>query len=231
MNKPSILLVEDEDVLAMVVRETLERVNFRVTLASNGVEGWVRFMHEKPDLCIIDVMLPRKDGLSLVSDIRKVDELVPIILLTSRVRTEDVLKGLEAGADDYIKKPFSLEEMILRIKGLLRRSGINALVNPAVPDEDVFIGSYKLHYIRQELIHKEKIYHLSQKEADLLQLLIGHKNNLLDRHTALIKIWGEDNIFNSRSMDVYITRIRKYLIDDSSVQILNIRSKGYKLID
>jgi two-component system response regulator TrcR len=231
MNKPTILLVEDEEVLAMVVRETLEKVNFNVVTAVNGVEGWTRFMHQKPDLCIIDVMLPRKDGLSLVSDIRKVDELVPIIFLTSRVRTEDVLKGLEAGADDYIKKPFSLEELILRIRGLLRRSGMGATPQPAILNDDVLIGSYRLNHTRQELIWGEKSLSLSQREADLLRLLISHKNSLLDRHTALIQIWGDDNIFNARSMDVYITRLRKYLQGDPAVQILNIRSKGYKLID
>jgi two-component system, OmpR family, response regulator TrcR len=230
MNKQKILLVEDEEVLAMVIKETLERFNFDVVVSFNGVEGWTRFIYEKPDCCIIDIMLPRKDGISLVSDIRKVNLHVPIILLTSRVRTEDVLKGLTAGADDYIKKPFSLEELILRVKGLLRRSDIHTAAETLSLAEDMTIGRYSLKYSRQELTCAGKIYNLSEKEADLLKLLMEYKNNLLDRHTALIKIWGDDNIFNSRSMDVYVTRIRKYLADDATVQIINIRSKGYKLI-
>lgn len=231
MNKIKILLVEDEEVLAMVVKETLEKFDFEISVALNGVEGWSRFNYDKPDICIIDVMLPRKDGLSLVSDIRKIDEQVPIIFLTARVRTEDVLKGLEAGADDYMKKPFSMEELILRIKSLLRRANLHLNIVAIDLPEEVTVGNYRLNYLRQELIHNQGTINLSQRETELLKLLLDHKNKLLDRHLALIKIWGEDSIFNSRSMDVYISRIRKYLVHDANVQIINVRGQGYKLID
>lgn len=231
MNKIKILLVEDEEVLAMIVKETLEKFDFEISVALNGVEGWSRFNYDKPDICIIDVMLPRKDGLSLVSDIRKIDEQVPIIFLTARVRTEDVLKGLEAGADDYMKKPFSMEELILRIKSLLRRANLHLNIVTVDLPEEVTVGNYRLNYLRQELIHNQGTINLSQRETELLKLLLDHKNKLLDRHLALIKIWGEDSIFNSRSMDVYISRIRKYLVHDANVQIINVRGQGYKLID
>jgi two-component system response regulator TrcR len=229
MDRINVLLVEDEEVLAMVIKETLESREFDVAIAGNGVDGWSRFNLNKPDICVIDIMLPRKNGLSLVEDIRKVDQDIPLIFLTAKTQTDDVLKGLEAGADDYIKKPFSMEELILRIKKLVRRH--NKAINVPVNIIDNSIGKYHFNEVRLTLAIHERVFNLSQRETDLIKLLIAHKNALLDRHTALICIWGEDNVFNARSMDVYISRLRKYLSGDPAIEIINVRGQGYKLVD
>jgi len=231
MEKIKLLLVEDEEMLAMIIKETLETRGFDIILASNGVEGWSRFKLDKPDICVIDIMMPRKDGLSLVEDIRKTDENIPVIFLTAKIQTADVLKGLEAGADDYMKKPFSMEELIMRLKNLVRRSNRQSVDTPNTRGASLTIGNYHLNYIRLELLFNNVIINLSQREADLLKLLIEHKNDLLERRTALLKIWGEENVFNTRSMDVYITRLRKYLLHDPAVEIINVRGFGYKLIE
>lgn len=234
MEKIKILLVEDEEILAMVVKETLEKRGFEIAIATNGVDGWSKFNYDKPDICLIDIMMPRKDGLSLVADIRKVDELVPVIFLTARTQTADVLKGLEIGADDYIKKPFSMEELILRIKGLIRRTAkaTKEVIIISEQESNATIGDYHFNYTRLKLIYKaDVVTNLSQREAELLKLLLENKNDLLDKRTALLKIWGEDTIFTSRSMDVYVTRLRKYLLNDARVEIVNVRGRGYKLVD
>lgn len=231
MMKTKVLLVEDEAVLAMVVKETLEMNGFEIEVASNGVEGWTRFKNSQPDICVIDVMMPRKDGFSLVEDIRKIDDLVPIIFLTAKVQTGDVLKGLEIGADDYMKKPFSMEELMLRIKKLVRRSSVRPNDSSSGALEDNTIGKFYFNFKRLELSYENTVINLSQREAELLNLLLMHKNNVLERQTALIKLWEDDSVFAARSMDVYITRLRKFLALDPSVAILNVRGVGYKLID
>ena len=231
MDKIKILLVEDEDVLAMIVKETLETRGFEILIAANGVQGWSYFNNKKPDLCIIDVMMPRKDGFSLVQDIRKVNELIPIIFLTAKTQTEDVLTGLEIGADDYMKKPFSMEELILRVKSLLRRNLHVQETVPAQSAETFIVGRYCFNYPNLELSEGDTVYRLSQREAELMKLLAENKNKLLDRRTALLKIWGDDSLFNARSMDVYITRLRKFLHSDPAVEIVNIRGHGFKLIE
>jgi two-component system response regulator TrcR len=231
MDNIKVLLVEDEAVLAMVIRETLTPMGFDISIAANGVEGWSLFHSCKPDICVVDIMMPRKDGLSLVADIRQVDGLIPIIFLTARTQTIDVLKGFETGADDYMKKPFSMEELIFRLRSQLRRR------TPVSPDAGaltpvvITVGGFQFDYQRLELIRAGNVINLSQREADLLALLLQQKNNLLERRSALLKIWGDDNVFNARSMDVYITRLRKYLQVDPRVEIVNIRGQGYKLID
>ena len=225
------LLVEDESVLAMVIRETLTPLGFDISIAANGVEGWSLFHSARPDICVVDIMMPRKDGLSLVADIRQIDEGIPIIFLTAKTQTADVLKGFETGADDYMKKPFSMEELIYRLRSQLRRR-TPAPPDPATATPSVIdVGGFQFDHQRLELIHAGKAIGLSQREADLLALLVQHKNNLLERRAALLKIWGDDNVFNARSMDVYITRLRKYLQLDPRVEIVNIRGQGYKLID
>jgi two-component system, OmpR family, response regulator TrcR len=229
MDKFKILLIEDEPVLAMLIKETLETQGFEISVGVNGMEGWSLFKNKKPDLCIVDVFMPKKDGFSLVEDIRGVDQLTPIIFLTARTQTEDVLKGLEIGADDYMKKPFSMEELILRIRNLLRRANTNG--DTESNKEAVAIGSYKFNHQRLTLSRDEASHHLTQREADLLDMLVKNKNRLLERKTALLKLWGDDNGFNARSMDVYIARLRKFLVKDSSVEIQNVRGYGYKLID
>jgi DNA-binding response OmpR family regulator len=231
MEKIKVLLVEDEEVLAMVVKETLESRGFDISTAANGVAGWSHFNHQRPDICILDIMMPRRDGLSLLADIRLVEPDVPVIMLTAKVETEDVLRGLQLGADDYMKKPFSMEELILRIKRLTRKRHQDVLADTTSSGDQSAIGHYTFNPTRLELRTGDNLFNLSQREADVLQLLAAAKNQLLDKRAALIKIWGEDTIFNSRSMDVYITRLRKYLALDAGVSILNIRGKGYKLVD
>ncbi|WP_312306273.1 response regulator transcription factor [Chryseobacterium sp.] len=231
MNKIKVLLVEDESMLAMVVKETLEMKGFEIEIADNGVEGWVKFKNKQPDICVVDIMMPRKDGFSLVEDIRKVDDLVPIIFLSAKSQTADVIKGLEIGADDYMKKPFSMEELILRIKKLIRRTSVDPIESSSATLIDNTIGKFQFNFKRLELVHRNVTINLSQREAELLNLLIIHKNQVLERRMALLKLWGDDNIFTARSMDVYITRLRKFLALDSSIEILNIRGIGFKLID
>ncbi len=230
MNKIKVLLVDDEHVLAAIIKESLELREFTVHLALNGIDGWNQFKELKPDICVIDVVLPRKDGFALVSEIRLIDEHIPIMFLTARSETEDVIRGLEVGADDYMKKPFSMEELVLRLKVLVRRrsGGFNTRLDAI---EETKVGGYLFNYSRMELSRERETIQLSQREAELLQLLIDTKNGLLDRKTALIKLWGKVDIFSARSMDVYITRIRKYFKPDASVEIVNIRGKGYSLVE
>ena len=177
-------------------------------------------------------MMPRKDGYSLVEDIRTVDQLTPVIFLTAKNQTEDVLKGLKIGADDYMKKPFSMEELILRMQKLVRRQ--HSYPNDpkqTLPEENLEVGRFLFNPHRLELAFGTNKVNLSQRESELLELLIKHKNQLLDRNTALLQLWGDNNPFTARSMDVYITRLRKYLSADSKVEIQNIRNRGYKLIE
>jgi two-component system, OmpR family, response regulator TrcR len=229
MEKIKVLLVEDEPVLAAIVKESLETRGFAISIAANGVEGWSMFNSTKPDVCIVDVMLPRKNGFSLVSDIRTIDEQIPIIFLTARTQTEDVLKGFEIGADDYVKKPFSMEELIVRIKAVVRRKQ-GVLTRRFEPTEEQVIGAFSFNFQKLELAQNEHVLALSQREGDLLNLLLQHRNQLLERKTALIKLWGDDSPLNVRSMDVYITRLRKLLQQDPSVEIINVRGQGYSLV-
>lgn len=228
MEKIKLLLVEDQAILAQVTRETLQTRGFDILIAYNGIEGWSLYNSFTPDICVVDIMMPHKDGLSLVADIRKVNEDIPIIFLTAKTQTADVIGGLEIGADDYMKKPFSMEELILRVKRLVRTASKQAVIQQEIPTT---IGDYSFNYARQELCYCDQVINLSQREAHLLQMLLENKNALLVRKDALLKIWGEDNFFNARSMDVYITRLRKYLQHGASIQILNVRGKGYKLVE
>ena len=215
----------------MVIRETLTPMGFEITIAANGVEGWSLFRSTRPDICVVDIMMPRKDGLSLVADIRQVDTLTPIIFLTAKTQTADVLKGFETGADDYMKKPFSMEELIFRLRSQLRRRTPAVFAAGAGVPVLETLGRFQFDHQRLELSIDGNAISLSQREGDLLALLMQHKNNLLERRAALLKIWRDDNVYNARSMDVYITRLRKYLQADPRVEIQNVRGQGYKLID
>jgi DNA-binding response OmpR family regulator len=230
MENIKVLLVEDEGVLALLVKESLATRGFEVIVAANGVEGWSLFNQNKPDICIVDIMMPRKDGFSLVADIRLIDGIVPIIFLTAKIQTKDVLKGLEMGADDYIKKPFSMEELILRVNGLLRRSNTKKDLQTAL-SPDLELGKLRFNHLKMQLYNGDQTIGLSKREADLMDLLIQYKNQLLERRTALIKLWGSDDVFSARSMDVYITRLRKFIRDDFSLEILNVRGQGYTLVE
>lgn len=230
MNKTEILLVEDEEVLAMIIKETLELRGFNINLAKNGVEGWAMYHQIRPDICVIDVMMPRKSGYDLVSDIRKVDEWTPIIFLTAKIQQSDVLKGLEIGADDYVKKPFSMEELILRIDRLCKRNHKHPSLTSVTNNSVIQIGDWIFDCKNMRLSNTAVFYTLSQREAELLQILSFNLNELVERRDILLKVWGDDSPFNARSMDVYITRLRKYFSSSVNVQILNIRGRGYKLV-
>jgi len=229
MKKIKLLLVEDEIVLAGVVKETLEANGFQISHAENGQQGWEQYLSFRPELCVVDIMMPRKDGLSLVKDIRSVDEQTPIIFLTAKSETQDVIKGLQTGADDYIKKPFSIEELILRIKTLLKRT--QPLQTSSNGNNGIyFLGTYIFDYNRQELRHEKELVRLSLREADILKMLAEKPNVTTHRKNILLDLWGDDNFFNARNMDVYISKIRKYLQHDPSVQLINVRGLGYKLV-
>lgn len=228
MENIRVLLVEDEEILASIIKESLEKRGFTIELAKNGVEGWTKYKTFRPDVCVIDIMMPRKDGFSLTQEIRVVDEEIPVIMLTARTQTEDVLRGFEVGADDYMKKPFSMEELISRLKALVRRKITQTA--DAQP-RNMQIGKFTFRHQYLELMNGAIISTVSQREADLLLLLVQHKNVLLDRKLALIRLWGEDTPFTARSMDVYITRLRKLLREDASLEIINSRGQGYSLIE
>ena len=223
--KMKILLVEDEIFLGQIVTETLSSRGFELRHESSGNAIIEAFQQFKPDICLFDIMLPGKDGFTLLEEIRRINRQVPVIFLTAKSMSEDVVKGFEKGCNDYIRKPFSMEELIVRINALLQRTAVTSDLN-----EQFVIGEYTFYYTRQELIYKGEVIKLTGREADLLKLLVQHKNNLMDKKKALLELWGDDSFFNNRSMDVFITKLRKYLSKDTTVSILNIRGMGYKLI-
>lgn len=224
MNKIKILLAEDEASLGMIVKESLESRDFEVFLASNGEEAFKIYQKETPDILVLDVMMPKKDGFTLAKEIRLENKRIPIVFLTAKSQTSDVLEGFSHGGNDYLKKPFSMEELIVRIKSLLNRIEFQANL------EAIEIGNYLFNYAKQTLSFKEKTFHLTSREAELLFQLSEKKNELLDRTFILNKLWGNDDFFNARSMDVFISKLRKKLQHDSNIQIINVRGFGYKLI-
>jgi two-component system OmpR family response regulator len=226
--KLKILFVEDDTNLGTLLREYLEAKGYSTTLAVNGKQGFDLFSKDKFNICILDVMMPVKDGYTLAKEIRAVDANVPIVFLTAKSMKEDTIEGFNAGADDYITKPFSMEELLARIKAILRRTEIKVNANDSQTEFN--IGNYKFDYQHQTLDIKGSQQKLTTKEADLLKLLCLHANDILDRNFALKAIWNDDNYFNGRSMDVYIAKLRKYLKDDPSVEIINVHGKGFKLL-
>lgn len=226
--KLKILLVEDDANLGTLLREYLEAKGFTTVLAVDGKQGFEMFSKDKFNLCILDVMMPVKDGYTLAKEIRALDANVPIVFLTAKSMKEDTIEGFNVGADDYITKPFSMEELLMRIKAILRRTEIKVNVNDA--QSEFNIGRYKFDYQHQTLEFNGSPQKLTTKEADLLKLLCLHENDILDRNFALKAIWHDDNYFNGRSMDVYIAKLRKYLKDDPSVEIINVHGKGFKLL-
>jgi len=224
--KTKILLCEDDENLGMLLREYLQAKGFIVDLLPDGDAGYQTFVNDKYDICIFDVMMPKKDGFTLAQDIRKINATVPIIFLTVRSLKEDILEGFKIGADDYITKPFSMEELLFRIEAILRRShGKNSKLNG-----EVQLGNFSFDTQKQQLTIGEKKIKLTTKESELLTLLAQSANSILERNFALKSIWVEDNYFNARSMDVYITKLRKILREDPRLEIINIHGKGYKLI-
>lgn len=222
--KIKVLLAEDEPALALIIKESLETRNFIVLPCKNGQEAFDVFVSEHPDILVLDVMMPVKDGFSLAKDVRKMDKKVPIIFLTAKSQTQDVVEGFTIGGNDYLKKPFSMEELIVRIHSLLGR------ISSEKKNEQIYIGKYLFDAVKQTLSYNNTLETLTYRETALLELLIENKNEIIDRSIILKKIWGDDDFFNGRSLDVFITKLRKKVSLDSSIQIINIRSQGYKLI-
>ncbi len=228
MSKNKILFVEDELSLGLIVKESLETRGFEVNYSQDGLAGLNSFKEFKPDICLLDIMLPVKDGFTLAQDIRKLDARVPIIFITARSQTPDVVKGFEIGANDYIKKPFSMEELVVRIKA--RLSDNSGFMEKQDAQRSFVLGQYQFNYDKQILVIQGREKKLTHREAEILRLLCINRNEVLERSQVLDKVWGDDNFFNARSMDVFITKLRKYLADDPEVEILNVRGIGYKII-
>jgi len=230
MENNRILLVEDDPNFGTVLKDYLSLNDYKVTLAKDGLEGLIMFKNDDYDLCILDVMMPRKDGFSLAKDIRGTNSEVPIIFLTARTMKEDVLKGYQSGADDYLNKPFDSEVLLYKIKAILQRKESEQTI-----EEDTFefkIGKFDFNSKLRHLSYDGgEIQKLSPKESKLLKLLATYKNDLMPRELALTKIWRDDNYFTSRSMDVYIAKLRKYLKPDPNVEILNIHGEGFRLLE
>ena len=224
-DKKTILLAEDEPALGQIIKESLETRDFNVLLCSDGLMAYEVYKKAQPELLVLDVMMPKKDGFSLAKDVRMIDDTIPIIFLTAKSQTQDVVEGFTIGGNDYLKKPFSMEELIVRINNLLHRTQVQKT------SEILQIGQYVFDFPKQTLQYgEEEKKQLTHREAHLLFHLIKNKNNVLERSLILNKLWGNDDFFSARSMDVFITKLRKKLIQDDSVQIVNVRGFGYKLI-
>jgi DNA-binding response OmpR family regulator len=220
-----VLLIEDEPALGMIVKDSLAYRGFTVLYAGNGTDGLEKYRHHRPDIVVVDVMMPDIDGFTVAEQIRRENNAIPIMFLTARSQTADVVRGFELGGNDYLKKPFSLDELVARIHALLRRP------SPLTEETDLLrIGRYSFDPAKQKLSILDKEEMLSHREAELLRLLHQQKNQVLEKSAALLELWGDDSFFNGRSLDVFITRLRRYLREDPNVQIVNIRGIGYKLI-
>ena len=224
MPKTNILLAEDEPALGQIIKESLETRDFNVLLCPDGDTALKTYQKESPELLVLDVMMPKKDGFTLAKEIRAIDDTIPIIFLTAKSQTHDVVEGFTIGGNDYLKKPFSMEELIVRINNLLNRSQIQKTA------DILHIGNYKFNFPKQLLEINNETQQLTHREAHLLFHLIKNKNQVLDRSLILTKLWGNDDFFSARSMDVFITKLRKKLSKDSNLQIINVRGFGYKLI-
>ncbi len=232
-NNNSILLVEDDQNFGDVLKSYLEMHEYEITLATDGVEGLEKYNQGEYDLCIFDVMMPKKDGFTLAEEIREKDKEMPIIFLTAKTMKDDVLKGFKLGADDYISKPFNSEELLYRIQAILKRSQGKSDAKEEIKEFD--IGKFHFNFPLRILTfdpggedeHESK---LSPKEAQLLRMFAMYKNDILPRSEALTKIWGEDNYFTARSMDVFVTKLRKYLKKDENIEIVNIHGNGFQLL-
>ena len=225
--KTRILLAEDDENLGLLLKEYLQAKGFETDLYKDGEKAFKGFKNHHYDICLLDVMMPVKDGLSLAKDIRMVNSTMPILFLTAKSMKEDVLEGFSVGADDYMTKPFSIEELLVRIEAILRRSRKDF----GLGNQEIFqIGQYFFDVTKQTLTRNEEVRRLTTKESELLKYLCMNKNSVLDRNFALKTIWIDDSYFNARSMDVYITKLRKYLNNDPTIEIINVRGKGFKLI-
>ena len=227
MSKTKVFYVEDELFLGKIVKESLESRGFEVVMESDGAKATGVYKKCKPDICILDIMLPNKDGFTVADEIRELDEEVPIIFLTAKTQTEDVVKGFSLGGNDYIRKPFSMEELIVRIHNVLRSK---LEVQQKINSESVTMGKYNFHLNRQLLSDGKEDCKLSYRESELLKILYENRDKIIDRKDILNLLWGNDNFFNSRNLDVYITKIRSYLKEDPSLEIITIKGIGYRFV-
>lgn len=231
MENLKILLVEDDNNLGQLLKEYLDVKKFPTTLCRDGESAWSLYQKEDFDFCIFDVMLPKLDGFSLAERIREQDQQIPILFLTAKSLKEDTIRGLKIGADDYMTKPFRMEELLLRMEAIMRRIKNPGPVEPE-PSGPILVGKFNFHYHSRKLVQDDGLAHkLTSKEAELLKMLCLRKNQVLDRSKALKNIWGDDSYFNARSMDVYITKLRKYLKYDEQLQIINVHGQGFKLVE
>lgn len=225
MEKIKVLLVEDETTLAMIIKDTLDGNEFEIILAANGEEGIARYTSEKPDIIVSDIMMPDMDGFTMVKKIRKTNQTIPVLFLSARSAANDVVEGFETGGNDYLKKPFGMAELIIRIKALLNK------VRPQSITTFIFeIGNYTFDSVKQTLdVYGEKRL-LSNRESEILKRLCEYQNQILPMKEVLLDLWGDDSFFNARSLHVFITKLRHKLSQDKTIQILNVRGRGYKLI-
>lgn len=227
MSATKILYAEDELFLGKIVRESLESRGFEVIMESDGAKVISQFKTSKPDICVLDVMLPNKDGFTIADEIRDLDEEVPIIFLTAKTQTEDVVKGFSLGGNDYVRKPFSMEELIARIQNLLKNKSEGT---QKISGGSAVIGKYNFQLNRQLLSNGKEERKLSFRESELLKLLYENRDKIIDRKDILNLLWGNDSFFNSRNLDVYITKLRSYLKEDPSLEIITIKGIGYRFV-
>jgi len=225
--KIRVLLAEDDENLGFLLKEYLQAKDYEVDLYKDGEKAFKGFQNNYYDICILDVMMPIKDGFTLAKEIRMSNGTMPILFLTAKSMKEDVIEGFALGADDYMTKPFSIEELLMRLEAILRRTRKDS---PLTEQSQFQIGKYIFDATKQTLQVDNDVRKLTTKESELLKYLCINKNSLLDRNFALKTIWVDDSYFNARSMDVYITKLRKYLSDDPTIEIINVRGKGFKLI-
>ena len=229
MEKIKVLLVEDEQTLAMIIKDTLEGQGFLIHTAADGEEGLRLFFDLRPDVLVADVMMPHMDGFEMVRRIRQTDRRIPVLFLTARSAVNDVVEGFELGANDYLKKPFGMQELIVRIKALMGRA---CTYTPPAESEQILykIGRYQLDTRRQLLLHEGTEQELSHREAGILRLLCQNRNCVVNMRDILLDLWGDDSFFNQRSLHVFITKLRHKLAKDDHIRIINVRGIGYKLI-
>lgn len=226
----NVLLVEDEETLALIIKDTLEGQGFRIRLAKDGEEGLRRFFEEKPDVLVADVMMPRMDGFEMVRRIRRQDKQTPVLFLTARSATSDVVEGFELGGNDYLKKPFGMQELIVRIKALLGRASNYSAPEKQTSVTEFEIGRYRFNAITQRLSYLGNETELSYRESEILRRLCENRNEVTLMQDILIELWGNDTFFNQRSLHVFITKLRHKLSRDERIRIVNVRGIGYKLI-
>jgi DNA-binding response OmpR family regulator len=221
-----ILYIEDEPFLGKIVKESLESRKFEVLMLQDGKDAVKHFNQFEPEICILDVMLPVKDGFTIGAEIRQINPTIPIIFLTAKTQTEDVLKGFQSGGNDYIRKPFSIEELIIRVTNLIQLTSRKSLTINGLSQ----IGKYEFYPQKYELKIGGNTRKLSHRESELLKILIENQNYTVNRKDILMKIWGDDSFFNSRNLDVYITKLRDYFKEDSTIEIMTIKGVGYNFI-